>query len=172
MPNVISIDPGKRKVAYAVWDYDTGSLLRAGLVTHDPSPGDERAQQWKDIAYWTELAAGLGRIDNRLVIEIPQVYEGYQDEDKNDLIDLAGVVGALSAHVWGRVEWSPTPREWKGQLPKAITQKRVDAELNDAEKALIEWPAKNLRHNVYDALHLGLTYLKREGIRLPDRYPQ
>jgi hypothetical protein len=164
MAQIVSIDPGKKKVAYAIWDED-GTLLGAGLVTHDPAPGDERAQIWKDIAYWTSVATRLDSVDTILVIEVPQVYEGPQEEDKNDLIDLAGVVGALASLTWGRVDWSPKPREWKGQLPKAITQKRVDAELSAAEKALIEWPAKNLRHNVYDAIHLGLTYLAREGIR-------
>lgn len=166
MGNIVSIDPGKKKAAYAVWT-ESGTLVSAGMVVHSPCPGDERAQIWKDVAYWTNLEAGLDDLDCVLIVEIPQVYDGYQDEDKNDLIDLAGVVGALASLTRGRVEWSPTPREWKGQLPKEITQKRVEAELSGAEKALIVWPAKSLKHNVYDAIHLGLTYLRREGIRLP-----
>lgn len=165
MPRIISIDPGLKKVAYAIWNAD-GTLDRAGLVTRDFEPGIERAQKWKEIAEDTDIFVDLSRTaDQVLVIEIPQVYSGARDEDPNDLIDLAGVVGAIASLLGGTVEWSPLPREWKGQLPKEISQKRVEAKLSESEKAKIKWPAKHLRHNVYDALHLGLTYLAREGLR-------
>lgn len=168
MTRIVTIDPGKRNCGLASWSPD-GTLLMARLASCDHEPGTERAQMWKDMASWVKLLAHLDSGEEIILVsEIPQVYEGPQDEDRNDLIDLAGVVGAITASiVVGHVEWSPTPREWKGQLPKKISRNRVDAKLSDAEKALIIWPRKDLVHNVYDALHLGLTYFEREGIRLP-----
>lgn len=174
---ILSIDPGKTKVAYARWDRETGQLLSAGLVIRKTQVAEERVDQWRQMAktFWVCIDP-LGKLNfYDLVVEIPQVYTGPQDEDRNDLVDLAGVVGAISAHTLiESVEWSPLPRDWKGQIPKEVTQKRVNKRLSDAEKGLVKWPIKSLAHNVYDALHLGIVYLEREGLReipVPDRYP-
>jgi hypothetical protein len=160
----LSIDPGKFKVAYALWR-DDGALGYAGLVQAKTFAFLPRAESWKVVAehFWRTLDMAT---DLEVIVEIPQVYDGPQEEDRNDLIDLAGVVGAIVANK--RVDsviWSPLPREWKGQLPKEITQKRVDQKLSDEEKKRIIWPAKSLRHNTYDAIHLGLTYLEKKGLR-------
>lgn len=170
-----SIDPGKHACGVAVWKTDTGQLIWAGWVKNPfkNEPGKERAERWGDMGRM--VAASLGRFTQyaasnvrlSLVLEIPQVYDGYGDEDKNDLIDLAGVQGAIVGSLGAKaeVEWSPVPREWKGQLPKEISEARVEAKLSEEEKSRIEWPAKSYRHNVYDALHLGLVHLEREGLR-------
>lgn len=176
---ILSVDPGLSKVAYAIWSNEHDSdlwyeLEQGGLAVLAHEVGTERVQKWADMAcaFREMIPAICG--DYLLVIETPQVYGGPRDEDPNDLIDLAGVVGAIAATVGGPVEWSPKPREWKGQAPKEISRQRVDNRLTEAEKSRIRWPIKSLRHNVYDALHLGLVYLEREGLRkrpLPQRYP-
>ena len=163
MTKTISIDPGFEKVAFAVWD-DAGKLRSAGLVIYRHGPGKERVEKWRNIAEATALTTGLSMGDNRLVAEIPQVYRD-KKSDPNDLIDLAGVVGALAGKLSGTVEWSPVPREWKGQTPKIVTQARVKKRLSPEEWARVDWPIPSLCHNVYDAIHLGLVYLEREGIR-------
>lgn len=164
----VTIDPGLHKVAYAIWN-ERGTLLGAGLVNHSHDPGIPRAQKWRDVAEWTDVACTLDSGEQVvLVIEIPQIYNTHEakKKDPNDLIDLAGVVGAIASKICvGYVDWSPLPREWKGQLPKEISVKRVEEKLSAKEKILIKWPAKSLRHNVYDALHLGLTYLAKKGLR-------
>lgn len=177
----VSVDPGKHACGVAVWDEDTaGQLIWAGYVKNHfkDEPGKERAERWGDMARevvsmmkWAvmkSLNSNLLR-DTKfsLILEIPQVYEGPQDEDRNDLIDLAGVQGAVVGAMGNDadVEWSPQPREWKGQIPKEVTQKRVDKRLSAAEQGKIEWPAKSLKHNVYDALHMGLVFLEKQGIR-------
>lgn len=109
----------------------------------------------------------IGTVGNNvysLIMEIPQIYVGPKT-NPNDLLDLAGVQGAIAGATMAPVEWSPLPREWKGQLPKEVSVARVEAKLSTPEKTLIEWPAKHLKHNVYDALHLGLVFLEREGLR-------
>lgn len=184
MRKVISIDPGLARVAYAIWEPETGKLLRAGLVRKDHEVATERAQKWADMAWAVDDELDLGSGDEIwLVLEVPQIYKETQNRDKkghgrdpNDLIDLAGVLGALAGKlVVGHVEWSPLPREWKGQLPKAISKMRVDEKLSAAEKETVEWPSvKEFHKDVYDAIHMGIVYLEREGLReipLPVRYP-
>lgn len=186
MKRVISIDPGLNWVAYAIWELETGKLVRAGLVKAEYELGMERAEKWRVMGECVDaelgLSSGLSE-ETRLVMEVPQIYKETQNRDKkghqrdpNDLIDLAGVLGAILGRCDENtaVDWSPLPREWKGQLPKAITQKRVDERLEEGETETIEWPIASLRHNVYDALHLGIIYLERSGLReipLPQRYP-
>lgn len=162
---IISIDPGVRRVAYAEWSIIDGSLLRAGLIDPIFDIRMPRVEQWRKLAWQVglELRFDSGLID--LVIEMPQIYAGIREEDPNDLIDLAGVVGAISGNLLcGSVVWSPLPREWKGQAPKSVTKLRVDKRLPPEAKNRIYWPAKSLCHNVYDAIHLGLVYLEDRGI--------
>lgn len=184
MTRVISIDPGLARVAYAIWEAETGKLLRAGLVRKEHEVGTERVQKWANMAWAVDDELGLSNGEEIwLVLEVPQVYKETQNRDKkghgrdpNDLIDLAGVLGAIAGKLLvGRVEWSPLPREWKGQLPKEITKKRVDERLAPAERETVEWPSvKEFHKDVYDAIHLGIVYLESEGYReipLPVRYP-
>jgi len=165
MNYIASIDPGKNACGVAVWYPNI--LIWAGYVKNPFSKiGKERAEKWGDMG--RTVTGILGRWKDygiSLVLEIPQVYTGPQDEDRNDLLDLAGVQGAIVGASRFPVEWSPVPREWKGQLPKEVSEKRVDAKLTPVEKQRIEWPAKSYCHNVYDALHLGLVHLEREGLR-------
>lgn len=158
----LSVDPGKHDCGLALWD-DTGGLVRAGFV-QTPHGGTQRVAIWTGTA--NAVLAWLRNCKPDLILEIPQVYGGPRSNDPNDLLDLAGVQGAVAALVGGTVLWSPLPREWKGQLPKAVSQARVNAALSDAEKARILWPTASLRHNVFDALHLGIVYLQRHRVRV------
>jgi hypothetical protein len=162
----VSIDPGKNRVAWAKWS-ESGALISAGLAVESPST-DCRVEHWRKMAETTNIYTGIDSGQwTELIVEIPQIYgKGQEEKDPNDLIDLAGVVGAIASKIcYGKVIWSPVPREWKGQLPKVISVKRVEEKLSDDEKKLIVWPSKSLKHNVYDALHLGLTYLSKKGLR-------
>lgn len=175
-----SIDPGKWSVSVAIWtEHDctcrlcpknSVRLTWAGLL-NNPHKEDqaERAERWGQLARVVNamIAVKTGDVSaaTSLILEIPQVYGGVRDEDPNDLIDLAGVQGAIVGVTGAVVEWSPLPREWKGQLPKEVSAQRVEAKLTEEEKRRIEWPAKRLRHNVYDAIHMGIVFLERYGYR-------
>lgn len=165
---IISIDPGKFKVAYAIWDPQSYTLVSAGLVIVSAGHDLSRVAAWAVVAYWVDVELGISSgkpVD--MIVEIPEIYRDAKKTDPNDLIDLAGVVGAIASKICvGSVVWSPLPKEWKGQLPKHVTQSRVDAKLSDLEKSKIKWPAKHLKHNTYDAIHLGLTYLAKKGLRI------
>jgi hypothetical protein len=139
-------------------------LLAAELVCADHDTKAPRAAQWATMAQ--AVTRYLDRTIHEtglLVIELPQVYER-RETDPNDLIDLAGVAGAIAHALHERtfeVAWSPVPRSWKGQIPKTVSEQRVLDFLTAAERARIPKLAKSALHNVMDALHLGIVYMQR-----------
>jgi hypothetical protein len=76
--------------------------------------------------------------------------------------DLFQVIGALS---WTLAILSGpetkiisyTPQEWKGSLPKNITQRRAKAALSVVELA----DSDKWNHDTWDAVAIGLHYFKR-----------
>ncbi len=158
--HLVTVDPGLNHCGVACWH--EGILIDARLVRAHYEPGMERGEKWRTMA---SLVAQQSTIDALLVIEVPQVYTRQHSKgDPNDLIDIAGVVGAITMQATS-VEWSPLPHDWKGNLPKDITAVRVMNALKPGEHKAIKPCPPSLLHNVYDAIHLGLVYLKREGLR-------
>lgn len=160
----LSVDPGLRHTAIALWK---GSrLVRAGLVKNTVADSVRDAPAWAAmgaavaarVASWTDGDFRPGRV----VVEIPQVYQHARGVNPDDLLQLAGVDGAILG-VFGAPCVSYRPASWKGQTPKEITQARTDAALAPEEKAAIEWPAKSLQHNVWDAVAIGLAHLRLTG---------
>lgn len=143
---LVSIDPGKHIIWVAWW---TGSTL----VGVDQLP----ALSGHDVAKWL---AGLGR--DTLAIEIPMVYPGLRVEDPNDLIDLTERVGWCTAAPWKRII-RYRPRQWKGQVPKKTHNTRIRQALSIDEKFLVQQSLINpsLKHNIWDAIGIGLKFLKR-----------
>ena len=100
-------------------------------------------------------------------MEIPQVYGGRQGKgDPNDLIAMAYVAGCLThAGVRTAEKHCVLPREWKGQVPKDIHNKRVMSKLNPDEVAIIEAikPASK-RHNAIDAVGIGKWFFEKNVV--------
>lgn len=170
---IISIDPGKHQIAYAAWNAgDFNTLYEAGAISNPAKAiaKIERVEAWARMAEQVCASFGVRKIfPSQLVTEIPAVRQrGSGKGDPNDLIDLAGIVGAIVGGLRVKfpesvVKWSPLPEQWKGQLPKSVTKDRVDAALSDFEKTRIQWSGE--KHNIYDAIHLGLVYLHKVGLR-------
>jgi hypothetical protein len=167
MSKYVSIDPGKHACSIACWQ--DCQLVYAGLIENPfKYASRQRADRWGDLGRNVAriIRIYLGEFDSiSLIVEVPQIYPGPRKEDPNDLIDLAGVLGAIIGASEAHVVWSPLPKDWKGQLPKEVTKLRVDQKLTGPEKERIAWPLERLRHNVYDAVHLGIVYLERQGLR-------
>lgn len=163
---VVSLDPGLRGCGIAVFEHRI--LYRAWYV-RSPNKRDRGAEAWYDMAErvqseWLErIPSRLSAVDT-LVLEVPQVYWGAKrGGNPSDLIQLAGVVGAVSFGIPAFKKPCFLPREWKGQTPKDVHNKRVLAELGALEVESIEPCGKTLLHNVLDAVGLGLFHLKRIG---------
>lgn len=143
---MIGIDPGVKKVALAETSelkFNYGQLIR---VQYDPPDKIEFDISEQDV--W---------------IEMPRIYpgSGQTKGDLNDLLDLSVVVGQMSERARG-LTWNVKliyPRDWKGNVPKAIMTTRILSKLTAEERSLIPTHAK--AHNIVDAVGICLAKLGR-----------
>ena len=148
-----SIDPGVNGAGLAIWD--GRELIRACYVSPMPFCRPDRLCR---VAYQTEIEISRTTVDVLpRVIELPRVYPGARKNDPNDLVDLACVAGALGNEFTEYVY----PRTWKGQVPKVVMGKRIMSRLSEGEKWNIEKCPESLKHNVLDAIGIGLWKLGR-----------
>lgn len=101
-----------------------------------------------------------------LAVELPQIYARSKSKgDPNDLIAVAGVVGALDALAPHHTTVY-LPSEWKGQVPKSVMTTRTTSKLEKTELERIITPRRaSLMHNVWDAIGIGIHHLKVHGQR-------
>lgn len=117
-------------------------------------------------------ADNVNFIVDQVVIEEMRHYPGRDTPQASaakaaDLLRLqaiGGIVAGRCVGPRGPVRYLPA-LEWKGQVPKEVTQHRVRRALNAEELerldfALAEYP-KGLGHNLYDAVGIGLSFLGR-----------
>lgn len=154
---ILAVDPGVRHLGVALGD-SSGRIEWAALVR---SP-EHMARGGKAVSavVW-ELARALqGRTWDASAVEWPKQYEGNSAfADRTDISLLSAVAGGVSVIASSRAlhhELTPEPREWKGQTPKEIHNRRVMARLTLADRERIVWPAQSLAHNVIDAVGLLL----------------
>jgi len=158
---IISVDPGVKATGIAV--FDDGELAFAFLA---------RGADWFATAKNAHdklcERLPLDLVEQSLYIgEVPQVYQArHLKGDPNDLIDVTLVFAALVG-CKGLAPVLYRPREWKGQVPKRVSNDRIWSKLSDDERQRVELPpgrkktAGALSHNVIDAIGIGLHYLRR-----------
>ncbi len=152
--SLMSIDPGKGVCGWAKFQDSNGRLLACGLV---------RGKTFGDMSFEIKRTLGNTYVD-RLVVEKPQVYQQRMWKgDPNDLIDVA-IVGGMAAQAidFGIFE-DVTPRKWKGTRPKKVCNKLTLDTLDDGELEVYRSidVFASLRHNVLDAIGIGLWRLGR-----------
>lgn len=156
---LLAFDPGLHHVGWSLLD---PALKAAGLLTL----GDlfTAAHAMLCSTSWPDA--------DEAVVELPRVYRRSK-ADPDDLIRLAFFAGALSCGPWPcRVA---RPHDWKGNVPKVATgswdryviHRRIWKLLDPHECAIYQAaldriPAR-LRHNVIDAVGLGLWGVGRLG---------
>ncbi len=161
---LLAIDPGIRGCGVAV--FDGGWLVHADYVVNPCREGN-RAAEAASMASWVHGSL-WGRFDvTALALEWPRVYatriaSGASPGDPNDLLGLAAVSAGIAALYAPAAATSYCPSEWKGQMPKDVCQKRINARLNSRELAFVMAvkPAGK-RHNTWDAVGIGLHHLGR-----------
>lgn len=146
----LSIDPGKRSIAWALWVH--GWLKGCGYLSHKEA---EWFSETKRMFFG--LMSRLGTPDVA-VVELPRIYPKDRSKRPNDCIDLSAITGLCGTYSKEK-SVLVHPQEWKGQLPKNVSRSRIMRVLNPAEKTIAEAFVDN--HNVMDAIGIGLWFHKR-----------
>lgn len=148
---LLSFDPGTQKIGWA--SFENGRLLLA-----DKS---DRNVEW------------MAGAPDLVLVEMPRWYPHERRIDVNDLLDLSVVVGEIREHFRRlcKVEFV-WPRTWKGTVPKEVMSQRIYEALTADEIARLpkravrrgrphKGNAKDVDHNILDAVGLGLWKLGR-----------
>lgn len=163
---MISIDPGRKSLAWARW---VGAhLVQCGLARTKATDLSAAAY---DLAHQVpDLGAGLDRL---VTVEEMVHYPAKGRTDARhradaiaaDLLDLQAIGGYVAGYLRAPVRWIPA-RSWKGQVPKEVTERRVGAILTRPERDILATACvglpQGLRHNVIDAVGIGLFALGRK----------
>lgn len=151
--DLISIDPGTKEIGWATWH--SGRLAGCGLL------------KFNDLSILRRMVAdqfsSLRPEHREVIVEEPKVYlRGKADpEDILQLAKVAGAVGSVSSYTT-----FVKPGTWKGQVPKTIHHNRIQKLLCYDEMERVDYcmsavPAAK-KHNVWDAIGLGLYHLQRK----------
>lgn len=144
---LITVDPGKRGSGVAWWGAD-GRLLTAEYRIEPLPAGNDG---WRCVCEKPRVYDKPVRIKGRLV-----------RIDPDDLVEVAIAAGRITGQ---RATVYRFPAEWKGQVPKEIHHARVKARLSSAELhtlgLCLNYVTPSLRHNVLDAVALGMKELGR-----------
>lgn len=149
MNRLLCIDPGKT----AGWAYfEDGKLAACGKTKNI-------------LKEWLVNPENL-----HVVVESQRIYPSIRKEGipDNDIVSLARTAGEISGfYLAGRASTEYVfPREWKGTVPKRITEKRVLAVADSEEYRLIYSTksdrAKSLDNNMIDAIGIGYWKLGRK----------
>lgn len=175
---VVSVDPGLRYCGVAEWR--DGALVAASGVKTTVSDAVRGPVAWAAMAGEVRGVVEPHLFDvDVLVVEYPQIYpkrRGFRSfVNPNDLLEVAGVVGAIVGALNPVTVVGYLPREWKGSTPKEKHNNAVLATLLYAELALVPNLPEYLAHNVTDSLGLGLFYLGRtlkSGVEATPKKPK
>lgn len=179
---MVALDPGLRMCGVAV--FKDKVLVSAQVVHNDPAHSALRgAKTWlamaAEVKFVVQPHCPFGDSgDATLVHELMQVYGlGNRKGDPADLIELAGVAGAVVGVLDPFHAVSYLPREWKGSTPKKVHQVRILSKLDAVEESQIEGDLTRVKdrsaaedavvRNAVDAVGIGLFHLGRlkGGIR-------
>lgn len=143
---LFAVDPGKERCAVAYFD-------RQGLL----------AVWFRASTLPIEFEAGFDRA-SLCICELPEQRGRNTNVRMSDIIDLTWAGSRVCANL-------PTetvkPSEWKGQVPKAVHHKRMEAALTPEERIVLQNALRDIprgvQHNLKDAVALGLWKLGRLG---------
>jgi hypothetical protein len=146
---LLAIDPG---VCTGWALYDNGRLFNCGV-------GEDLDLEWcREFAHSP-------------IVECPKL-RPWGEKNPNAILTLARTAGEWGGRIGGVVEYV-LPNDWKGVLSKDEAGARIWAKLDDAEKGIVDHAfaaargrnglAPSKRHNVIDAIGIGLWKCRRFG---------
>ncbi len=160
----VGVDPGTRLCGVA-WECDDPrfAIRLAFLVRSKAKTLDLRAVDMATQIGTRLLVGHRERPAAVACVEFPRFYGTAKSEgDPNDLIDLAGVAGAVLGALSLRLRLLPTmpyPRAWKGSTPKGIHHKRLARDFPHWVEPVERDTPKSMQNHVWDACGL-LEWIK------------
>jgi len=162
---VIAIDPGKVKVGFALGVAGSRTPT-VGTFTHRPSRGEDGyLLATRAATAFLNAAPVIGKGPVLICMELMQV-DGRTAGKEENLLEVAMTGAAIVNHIttcilqrgdYARI-WSPTPFQWKRQLPKKLMHERLKRHYVDL----------NLTKQGHDALDaLGLFSWASTQLNLP-----
>ncbi len=127
---ILSIDPGLNGTGVVLWSADTWGrpIGEARFIPHHIKPS---SKNWVENA--SNMCCTLDELCkqfyiSKLIVEFPRVFQsaiGQAASNKGDILKLAFLIGGIR-ETFPDAEFIPiTPNEWKGQLPKFETIRRL-----------------------------------------------
>lgn len=161
--HLLAFDPGLRCVGLTAIDLDTGLIVRATAGMSNPNMPGQGPDVWRaTMAHTRTQLEGLNIV--RIIAEWPQIYDN-RKTDPAPLLLLAAIDGALAMMFPDADMSTITPRCWKGQRTKEVTTAQAKRVLSTGELDVITAGCaripQDLRHNVWDAVALGLVTTQR-----------
>lgn len=161
MKSFLAIDPGKNCTGWAY--FEGRKLVDCGMSVRTP-----KQRTLGDISKnHADVVSDLVAPPDVVCVELMQSYAfDSQKGDQNDLIALATIGGQIAGRFPHARSVYVTPATWKGQVPKHIMARRIERGLVEREclHALrLDRYAASLRHNVLDAVGIGLYITNLEA---------
>jgi hypothetical protein len=151
---LVSIDPAKATVWWAYWN-ESARLEKCGRL---------KIKSPYQVAQWF----GHHYPQTVLAIEKPMIRKAgrFGQARPSDIIDLAVAVGWCQAAPWLEVV-EYLPNQWKGQLSKHMSNSRTHNALSRMELDVVAKAKvpQSLLHNIYDAIGIGIHFLRMKGFR-------
>ncbi len=124
----ITIDPGTSGCGWARWD-SLWNLLDYGIFI----PATWKGKDINDLQLWQykaeqvseEMVRQCGTKVTEIYIEYPSVFGGGVAAQSGAVVKLACLVGMILGKSPANLQWLIPVQEWKGQMSKAMVEKRV-----------------------------------------------
>jgi hypothetical protein len=160
---IIAFDCGLAYVGGAMFEYSTKKMVECYYIDTGIDARDSAEQTADLVGKIHEIFKNY--VENaHIIVEYPEQY-AQTPAPRSSVQGLActgGGIVSLLKRPSNKVEFV-LPKVWKKQVPKDIMLDRIVARLDPTEKALLENKAyaKYKKHNVIDAIGLGLYKLER-----------
>ena len=158
-PIIVALDPAKRRCGVAVGMHTLWGATTLHLPSHAPT-----SVLGATVARWVLGILGPMPSGYRLITEWPREYANDRTTHK-DLQSLRDTVKHVQTALVCKGVVKVYPAEWKGQVPKNVTESRIANILSRSEFDLLE----DLEGDTFDAVGVFLHYTgraKRGMVRL------
>jgi hypothetical protein len=148
---IVCIDSGAKAAGVSI--FENGELTTAWLA---------RGKTWEETAddVLDKMPVTTDLVQT-VVIERMQIYDSTPLAHANDCITLSLMAGRVTGFFLEANIVEYVPHTWKGGVPKNIMTKRIIDKLSQDEIGRVDLPrAKDLHHNIWDAVGLGIYHTR------------